>query len=360
MGCVSDLDGYSFEQYVQEFNKTYSGATERDQRRTLLDDKLAKIRAWNARFLAGTQRWWAGVGPFTDRTKAEMRQMRGLSQAMRRAALTRWPQAVLAEPADLPTDVDWRTKHVVTAVKDQGDCGSCWAFSSAATIESHVAIQTGTLIALSEQELVSCAPNAGTCGGDGGCEGAIQEAAYNYTVAAGGLSAAAAATYPYKSGKSGRDGSCDPNKIQPVVAIDGYVALSNNNASQLQTAVANIGPVAISLAANSDEFDEYGGGILHDVDDWIVDHAVQAVGYGYDTQLKMGFWLVRNSYGKSWGDQGYIKIFRQTDGTTPERCGTDTAPEEGDGCPGGPTTITVCGEIGILAGSTYPVGGRLI
>jgi hypothetical protein len=158
----------------------------------------------------------------------------------------------------------------------------------------------------------------------------------------------------------------------------------------LQTAIATIGPIAISIAASSDAFQNYGGGVLQYTNDWDVDHAVQvcvclfldyacrgvsifivvsftclyraqAVGYGIATDyFNVGYWLVRNSWDSTWGDYGYVRVFRQTDGKTPEDCGTDYSPEDGDGCPGGPGDINVCGEIGILSDSSYPFGGHLV
>ena len=201
----------------------------------------------------------------------------------------------------LPAHVDWRTtdnpkgKGVVTPVKDQvsrrvtnaghvylypcvyqGGCGSCWSFSSAQTIESMVAINTGKLLTLSEQQLVSCAPDPGNCGGSGGCEGNIQEWAFScvrarslrsrrcvgrprarrYVHNVSGITTEA--NYPY----TGQDDPCDKSKIKPAATVSGYVELPVNDYNSLLNAVATIGPMAISAAADAWQF--YGGGVFSD------------------------------------------------------------------------------------------------
>lgn len=173
-------------------------------------------------------------------------------------------------------------------------CGSCWAFSTVETVESHVAIKTGKLLVMSPQQIVSCAANPSKCGGTGGCEGATQEIGFNYTASAGGLSLDS--EYPYWSGL-GIDIPCNASLVKPVATVEGYVKLDANNATQLQAAIAQVGPIAISVAA-SGSFQMYGGGVLNDNGQcgWDVDHAVQAVGYGVDGATGFGYWLVRNRY----------------------------------------------------------------
>jgi len=220
-----------------------------------------------------------------------------------------------------------------------------------------VAIKTGKLLVMSPQQIVSCATNPSKCGGTGGCEGATQEIGFNYTASAGGLSLDS--EYPYWSGL-GIDIPCNQTLIKPVATVDGYVKLDANNATQLQAAIAQVGPIAISVAA-SGSFQMYGGGVLNDNGQcgWDVDHAVQAVGYGVDGATGFGYWLVRNSWNAGWGEGGYIRIFRATGGAA-EQCGTDSTPSDGDGCPDGPSSINVCGECAVLSDSSYPYGGRLV
>merc|ERR1712137_1057393 len=114
-------------------------------------------------------------------------------------------------------------------------------------------------------------------------------------------------------------------------------------------AVADVGPVAISLAASGFAFQGYGGGIVSNCGDFVMDHAVQLVGYG--SEDGKDYWLVRNSWG-SWGESGYIRLRRYGEGNEP--CGTDSKPQDGDACEGDDTPRSYCGECGILSASSYP------
>mmetsp|Transcript_72690 Transcript_72690/g.207038 ORF Transcript_72690/g.207038 Transcript_72690/m.207038 type:complete len:335 (+) Transcript_72690:482-1486(+) len=199
---------------------------------------------------------------------------------------TAFPDATPAELSghvpvgDLPDSIDWRDSGAVTDVKNQGSCGSCWAFSAAETLESHIFMQTGSLLELSPQQLVSCSKNPKECGGTGGCSGSTQWNAFDYTVGAGGI--ATEESYPYTSG-TGMDGDCLSEQIVPAATITGYERLPANNYSALMNAVATLGPIAISSAASPWQF--YSSGIYDGTqssmyDDYDVDHAIQLVGYG--------------------------------------------------------------------------------
>jgi len=347
------LEGYNFVAYQTEFNKVYPSQQALKERASIFASNLAQIHAINADYKAGRKTWYAAVNKFTDLSEQEMKQFKGYNKRMSRRSALPVVGARDLTLTDLPAAVDWRDKKVVTDVKNQGQCGSCWTFSTVETFESHIAIKTGKLFVLSEQQIVSCAKNPGKCGGSGGCEGATQEIAFNYTRDAGGLSLES--SYPYQ----GSDSTCDSTKVKPVATIDGYVKLDSNNATQLQAAIAQVGPIAISIAASGFAFQLYGGGVLSGNCGWDIDHAVVAVGYGVDSSTNQGFWLVRNSWGAGWGEAGYVRIFRSTT-ATPEACGTDSTPGDGDGCPDGPQTIQVCGECGILSDSSYAFGGRLV
>ena len=153
----------------------------------------------------------------------------------------------------------------------KGGCGSCWAFSTAETVESTVAIATGKLFELSEQELVECLPNPNECGGTGGCEGATQWLGLDY-VSKKGLTSETA--YPYTA----RDGTCKP--FTNVTYVNSYVRLPANNYAALMNAVVNVGPIAISAAA--EPWQLYSSGVFSQDCGTDVDHAIQLVGYGSD------------------------------------------------------------------------------
>jgi cathepsin L len=335
-----DFSDYTFEQYKAEFGKNYN-SDEHDSRREVFEANIKLINQQNA---DDNKSWFATVNEFTDWTNEEFRAKRTSGR------VTEFPGELTAgEPVaavDLPTELDWRTKTgVMTAVKNQGGCGSCWAFSATETLESHYAIATGeTAPVLSPQQVVSCAPNPQKCGGSGGCDGSTQPLAFNYTSTAGlGLES----SYPYQ----GVTGTCDSSKISPVAKNSGYTVLTTNNYTELITAVATKGPVAISVAAGSFGWQLYGGGVYSGSCGFDMDHAVQLVGYGTDSGKD--YWLVRNSWG-SWGEKGYIRIERFGEGKEP--CGVDSTPQDGDACAGDTKPRTYCGLCGILSSSSYPTG----
>jgi cathepsin L len=349
---------FTFEEYVAEFGKAY-GDDELPARRAAFDASLAAIRAHNEAEPKPT--WLMGLSAHSDKSVAEWASLKGLHRGRFHKQVSENPMgkvssyspsfAILEQPkytTSPPASLDWRdTDGIVTPVKDQGGCGSCWAFSATETIESAVGLATkgDYLPLLSPQQLVSCAPNPDDCGGTGGCEGSTQPLAFTY-VAEKGMELNS--DYPYK----GRDGTCTDSSSAPVVGITGQVDLPTNNYTALLSAIASAGPIAISVDAS---WGGYESGIYEPKASGIsttIDHAVQLVGYG--TENGKDYWLVRNSWGTSWGEKGYIRLRRYGEGKEP--CGTDTRPADGFGCKGGPSSITVCGTSGMLSGSSYVTG----
>merc|ERR1719152_906698 len=253
--------------------------------------------------------------------------------------------------SDVPTSKDWRdVEGVVSDVKDQGGCGSCWAFSAVETLESHFAIATGSASPkLSPQQIVSCSPNPQHCGGTGGCDGSTQPLAFDYTKTAG---ITTESNYPYR----GTTGTCDTSKIKPVAFNDGYAELTTNNYTELVTAAGTKGPISISIAAAGFKFQFYGGGVLSNCNDYVMDHAVQLVGYGTDSGKD--YWLVRNSWGGGWGESGYIRIKKFGDGKEPT-C-TDKTPQDGEACKGDTKPRTYAGLCGLLGSSSIPTGVKKV
>jgi cathepsin L len=292
---------------------------------------------------------------FTGLTREEFKAWigRGYSKSKRGLASTVVPALKHDGSKDVPVEalppaLDWRSKGVVTKVKDQGSCGGCWSFSAAETLESHIAINTGKLFVLSEQELLSCTPDKQDCGGTGGCNGATQELAFAYVSQAG---ITTEQQWPYEA----VTGTCAWGKKTPVANITGYVELPVNNYTALMNAVQTM-PIAISAAA--EPWMSYETGVFNSDCGSDVDHAIVLEGYGHDSASGLDYYLVRNSWSASWGEEGYIRIVRVDSPTQP--CLEDKTPGDGDGCKGGPSEITVCGECGILSDSSYPTGGHLI
>jgi cathepsin L len=357
LSCAILLDrenppaAYSFADYASDFNKTYTGSEHRSRAETTFLRHLALIRQHNA---DPEVSWFAGVNEFTDWTPEEFKAMRtGTTKHAAMSALRASSHATMEPTVDLPQSIDWRTKNVVTPPKNQGGCGSCWAFSATETLESAVAIATGKLFVLSPQEIVSCSPNPDHCGGSGGCQGSTQQLAFNYTMSAGIVTES---DYPYQ----GMTGTCSKSKsAKPVAGIKGYVTVPPNNYTAFANAIATKGPISITVAAGSMGWQMYsrgvfGGGLLGKCG-FELDHGVQAVGFGTDGNKQ--YWLVRNSWGASWGEKGYMRMRRYGEGKEP--CGVDNAPADGIACKGNTTKVTYCGLCGILSSSSYVTGAYL-
>jgi len=345
-----DLSDYSFENYEKEFAKRYVG-DERLKRQEIFNEHLDIIRKHNA---DPDMTWFLGVNEFADWSPEEFSATRLNHRPHPPQDFQGASNLGAAAPIGaLPDSVDWRTKPgVVTAPKNQGGCGGCWAFSAAETLESHLAIATGKPAPkLSTQQLISCAPNPKKCGGTGGCQGSTQPLAFNYSEIAG---ITTEADYPFV----GSTGKCDTSKIKPVAKNSGFTYLPTNNYTALISAVANKGPIAISIAAGGVGWQLYHGGIMKPGPfnkGVAVDHAVQLVGYGEEKGTL--FWLVRNSWG-NWGEKGYIRIERFGEGKEP--CGMDTKPQDGMACAGDTKPVKYCGLCGILSSSSYPTGLKAV
>ena len=196
----------------------------------------------------------------------------------------------------IPLAVDWRKKNAVTDVKDQGKCGSCWAFSSTGSVEGIVSIKEGTLFNISEQQLIDCSSSYG----NHGCNGGSMDAAFQYIIDNGICSEE---DYPY-------EGSNDRDCIQcnTIVKINEYQNIESNNEKILKRAVAQQ-PVSVAIQANHFSFQHYSSGVFSDQTCGTkLDHGVLIVGYGYDLYSDMEYWLVKNSWGDTWGEIGYIRI----------------------------------------------------
>jgi len=331
---------------MRQYGKEYD-SEERTRRAGIFAENLARIDAHNAR----TERTWtAGVNEYTDWSNDEFRSKRTGTRPMQSGL--RMPTAdINAPPA---AAVDWRTKDgVLTDVKDQAQCGSCWAFSAVETFESALAIATGKAApVLSTQQIVSCSGNPNKCGGTGGCDGSTQQLAFNYSE---GIGMTTEADYPYTS-KTGKTGTCDQSKIKPVAINSGYVTVPMNDYNALIAAV-NLGPVAITLAAGGFGWQLYSHGVLDCKGDYTLDHGVQLVGYGEDSKDGK-YWIVRNSWGSRWGEKGFIRLQRFGDGQEP--CGDDTKPADGIACNGNSTVVKYCGSCGLMASSSYPTGMKAV
>ncbi|XP_072392907.1 cathepsin L-like proteinase [Diabrotica undecimpunctata] len=279
----------AFEQWTSfkaTHNKSYN-LIEEQLRFGVFQENLRKIDEHNAKYEIGEETYYLAVNQFTDWSNAEFKAMLD-SQMAQRPQLSVTEKFEAVSSLQVPTEVDWRNKNADLGVKNQGSCGSCWAFSAAGAIEGQLAIHKNQHVPLSEQELVDCDTV------NGGCNGGLMTDAFNY-VKRHGL--AAESKYKY----TGRDGSC--KKVQKQVSsISGYVNLARTETA-LINALANVGPV--SIAVDADTWQHYGGGVYNNRNcRTSLNHGVLAVGYTKDALI------VKNSWGTSWGERGYIRIIR--------------------------------------------------
>lgn len=358
----NELEGYTFAQYVKDYNKKYDEKSpEWMSRKIVFEARLASIMMFNTM----TKGYRKGVNRFTDVSEEERketafgrtRSMRHLESQAEEQLFHRQLSDTKVTPQmlqDLPDHVDWRTKSVVTPVKDQGDCGSCWAFSAVSAIESHAAIQTNQLKTLSIEQLVDCVQNPDQCGGKGGCDGADSDLPYEYVQKFGITS-----EYKYSySAYFGVESKCSYNKKTKAVEvmISGYKKVAKNDYDALLFTVATIGPVDVTVDAT--DFEDYESGVFNGCsgEEFVnLNHGVNIVGYG-DDPIEGPYWLVRNSWGTTFGENGYIRIKREND----KVCKMDITPEDGNACAGDNEPIKCCGECGILYEGVYPTGVTVV
>lgn len=213
-----------------------------------------------------------------------------------------------AQNPNVPESIDWRAKGAVSSVKDQGQCGSCWTFSATGAVEGAWAIAKGTLVDLSEQQLVDCA--TGISYGSHGCNGGQMEGAFKYIEEHGQCGASA---YPYTA----TDGVC--KQCSSIVHVSSCSDVIPNDQTSLKSAVARQ-PVSIAIEADTRYFQFYSGGVLTSASCGTnLDHGVLIVGYGEESGQK--YWLVKNSWSATWGDQGYVKIARSDSTNDAGICG---------------------------------------
>ena len=195
--------------------------------------------------------------------------------------------------------VDWREKNKVSSVKNQLHCGGCWAFSAVGAVESAWAIKHNQLYNLSEQELIDCSSK------NNGCEGGSMDLAFIY-ISFNGL--CTNMSYPYTASDNMCVYSCDP-----VVKISNYSNVEQYNEKELMRAVTKQ-PVSVAIQANKRSFQLYKSGVYSDPDCGTkLDHGVLLVGYGYDNLYDLEYWIVKNSWGETWGENGYIRLLRNVD-----------------------------------------------
>jgi cathepsin L len=360
----------SFASFVQTYQRTYkANSTEYKQREALYVARAAAASNHNQQ---AQKLWDAGVNKFWDWTDAERESLRGRRgessmtrgggggklAAVHRSDFLSKNHTVLGNSTatlgiqSLPLSGDWTHLEIGQRIPDQGACGSCWAIAASTTLEGNYEIHSnGQSRTFAVQEMVDCIPNPRECGGQGGCRGATLELAMDWVLKNGCYQEH---ELPYQA----KDTSCTKTVFSTSSAsggqafgLVGWEKLQENSYDKLMLALQD-GPVGVSVAA-ADWF-AYSRGIFDGCPkDTVIDHAVTMMAYGADNTIGVKYWKIQNSWGKYWGEDGYMRLLRRADDST-YYCGINNKPELGTGCRGGPSQVTVCGMCGILYDSVIP------
>ncbi|XP_015571857.2 cysteine protease XCP1 [Ricinus communis] len=283
-----------FESWMSKHGKTYESIEEKLHRLEVFKDNLMHIDRRNR----DVTTYWLALNEFADLSHEEFKsKYLGLNTDAPRGRISE--DLSYRDVIDLPKSIDWRKKGAVAPVKNQGSCGSCWAFSTVAAVEGINQIVTGNLTSLSEQELIDCDTSFNS-----GCNGGLMDYAFDYIVNNGGLHKEE--DYPYLM----EEGTCDEKREEmEVVTISGYHDVPENNEESLLKALAHQ-PLSISIEASGRDFQFYGRGVFNGPCGTDLDHGVAAVGYGSSKGLD--YIIVKNSWGPKWGEKGYIRMKRNT------------------------------------------------
>ncbi|XP_064552337.1 putative cysteine proteinase CG12163 isoform X2 [Drosophila montana] len=290
-----------FHKFQVKYKRRYANSAEHQMRLRIFRQSLKTIQELNANE-RGSAKY--GITEFADMTSTEYAERAGLWQRSEDKPTGGAAAVVPAYAGELPKEFDWRQKKAVTHVKNQGQCGSCWAFSVTGNIEGAYAIKTGNLQEFSEQELLDCDST------DSACNGGLMDNAYKAIKDIGGLEYES--EYPYEAKKK----QCHFNKTLSHVQVSGFVDLPKGNETAMQEWLLTNGPISIGINANAMQF--YRGGVSHP---WSplcnrknLDHGVLIVGYGVSDypnfHKTLPYWIVKNSWGPRWGEQGYYRVYR--------------------------------------------------
>ncbi|XP_067824156.1 cathepsin K-like [Heptranchias perlo] len=280
--------------------KKYSSKKTESLRKEIWQNNLKNINAHNS--MHGNSTYIMVMNSFGDLTEKEFAQFFNTQDRKEVAVNNQTQEETKARQAHhLPESVDWRTAGYVTSPKYQGRCSGCWAFSATGALEGQMFKKTGSLITLSEQNLIDCAKGHGTYG----CNGGWASGAFDYIRDNGGIEAMSTYAYTAKDGES-----CKYCTSKSVASIMGYEMLPYGDEEALTRAVADIGPIAVVIDAGLKSWQFYSSGVYYDANcrTNTFNHAVLVVGYGVQSGMK--HYIVKNSWGKDWGQSGYIYMSR--------------------------------------------------
>jgi cathepsin L len=313
--AVENLDlAQKWNQYKLEHSKVYKNHDEEHYRLQVWKSNMDLIEKHNADADKGLKTFWLKMNKFGDLTVSEFASIyNGYNETLKLSFGIKPTKTFEYDPnLQVPDSVDWRKQGFVTDVKDQGQCGSCWAFSSTGSLEGQHFRATGKLVSLSEQNLVDCS----TKYGNQGCNGGLMDQAFTYIKANNGIDTED--SYPYAA----VDQTCSFNPANVGATDTGFTDVKSKDEDALKQAVGTVGPVSVAIDASHASFQLYSHGIYHEplCSSTRLDHGVLAVGYDSQGQNK-DYWIVKNSWSASWGNQGYIWMSRNKK----NNCGISTS-----------------------------------
>jgi len=296
-----------FENFKRKFNKNYD-EVEEAYRMSVFESNIKIINEHNKGYKDGRYSWYMGINQFTDLTHEEFNRRNNLRmpEAPKREVFYEMKAKEIAEA------VDWREKGIVTEVKDQGNCKSCWAFGAVASIESAHAQKYGKLISMSEEQLVDCVYSHYDCQNMGG----LYDEAWAVVKKQGGIESED--SYPYVAGSTGKNTECTFEKQEAVAKVSNFTEMVLDGSELNLMKRLNDHPQTVAIDASGYLWQTYDGGILrntpdHPCNNHTPNHAVFVVGYG--SEGKDEYYIVKNSWGKAWGADGYVKIARNKGNT---------------------------------------------
>ncbi|NXX79068.1 CATS protein, partial [Urocolius indicus] len=297
LAAPDPLLDWHWQLWKKTYSKEYQHEQEEGQRRLTWERNLRLVTLHNLEQSLGLHSYELGMNHLADMTREEVAALlTGLSivPGSNRSVTPRRQRG-----SETPDTMDWREKGCVTEVKNQGSCGSCWAFSAVGALEAQVKLKTGKLVSLSPQNLVDCSMMYG----NKGCSGGFMTRAFQYIIDNQGIDSDE--SYPYTA----QNGTCQYNASTRAATCSRYVELPFADEAALKDAVANVGPVSVAIDATQPTFFLYRSGVYDDPRcSQEVNHGVLVVGYG--TLNDKDYWLVKNSWGEHFGDKGYIRMSR--------------------------------------------------
>jgi len=285
--------------------KKYDTEMEEKFRMKIYMENKQKVEKHNFQAVEGKHTYHLKMNMYGDMLHHEfVATMNGYKQRPKNSSLVGATYLLPAHVDKLPRDVDWRNHGAVTPVKNQGQCGSCWSFSTTGALEAQHYRKTGKLTSLSEQNLIDCSRSYG----NNGCNGGLMDYAFQYIKDNGGIDTED--SYPYE----GEDDKCRYNPKNKGAWDVGFVDIREGDEVALKNAIATVGPCSVAIDASHESFQFYSHGVYRDPEcsPQDIDHGVLAVGYGVDS-TGQAYWLVKNSWGTTWGDKGYVKMARNED-----------------------------------------------